>query len=99
MRKLRTDDVFVALRLSKKLKLKEEMQKLAANVKETSASVNEAGVEVIVRIIDFVSDKNAEEAFYEFLARPFECTVEDVAGMDLTTLVENIETLAKENDL
>lgn len=99
MRQLNSQDVFVALRLVKRLNLKTELKNLVEYVRSASDNEEEAGVLGIIQILEFVSEKQCETAFYEFLSGPFQCTPEDISIMNLQTLIDNLLSLAKENDL
>ena len=99
MRKLNAPDIFVALRLVKTLDIKTELKNLVTSVRSASSDVEEAGVLGILQVLEFVSEKQCERAFYEFLSGPFELNPDDIAKMDLQTLVENLTKLAEENDL
>lgn len=99
MRKLNTQDIFIALRLVKELNLKTELKNLVESVRSASGDVEEAGVLGILQVLEFVSEKQCERAFYEFLSGPLELNPDDIAEMDLQTLVDNLSKLAEENDL
>lgn len=99
MRKLNTQDVFIALRLVKELNLKTELKNLVESVRSASGDVEEAGALGIIKVLEFVSEKQCETAFYRFLAGPFQCTPEEIPIMDLHTLIDNLLLLAEENDL
>ena len=61
--------------------------------------VEDVGIEGILSLIEILAEKKCEQAIYEVLAGPFEMAPKEVEQMDLIALAENLETLAKENDL
>lgn len=99
MRKLQTKDVFSALRLIKRANLKEELKPVIALAAKGEMKVEDIGIEGMLTVIEIFSAAKSEHAIYEFLAEPFEMTPEEVEGMDLCTLAESLERLAKENNL
>ena len=99
MRKLQTRDVFNALRLIKKADLKEQLKPVIALAAEGELKVDDIGIEGMLTVIEIFSAAKSEQAIYEFLAEPFEMTPEEVGGMDLGSLTECFDRLAKENDL
>jgi hypothetical protein len=99
MRKLQTQDVFIALRAISKANLKEEIRPILKKAIEEKMTIEDAGIESILSLLEFVSQHKCEQAFYEVLSGPFEMTVDEVKKLDLVVLVDNLETLAEENDL
>lgn len=101
MRKLRTTDLFEAARLIKKANLRAEMKPLMDMVAEKKgiSSIEEIGLEGALAIMEVLVEKKSEQAFYEFLAGPFEMTSKEVADLDIETLFEMLGRLSKENNL
>jgi len=99
MRKLQTSDLFNALRLIKKANLKEEVKPLLKLAGSGEMKVEDIGIEGILGLVEIMTESKAEKAIYEVLAAPFQTTAKEVEQMDLLTLAENLETMAKENDL
>ncbi len=99
MRKLQTSDIFSALRLIKKAKLKEEVKPLLLLAGSGEAKVEDIGIEGILTLVEALSEKQSEQGMYEFLAGPLEMAPQEVEKMDLIDLAEHLETLARENDL
>ena len=98
MRKLKTSDVPSLCRSLKKLGLKEKFKKLAQEV-NTAEEAWSRGFDIIWELFDTATEVGGEGAIYEFLAGPFEMTPEEVADLDLDILIENCQTLARENNL
>lgn len=98
MRKLKTTDVPVLCRCLKRIGLKEEFKKLAEQ-SNTMADVWSNGFDFIWNLFDTLTEENGEDALYEFLAGPFEMTVQEVRDLDLDQLMDNLEKLAAENNL
>lgn len=99
MRKLQTKDVFAAMRIIKKANMREEIKPFIKLASEGSINIEDIGIEGILGLIETFVEKNAENAIYEVLAGPFEVKPDEVASMELNTLKENLEALAKENNL
>jgi hypothetical protein len=99
MRKLQTPDVFNALRAISKANLKEEIKPIIKKAIEEKMNIEDAGIEGVLSMLDFLSQHKCEQAFYEVLSGPFEMTADEVKKLDLVIFVDNIETLSKENDL
>ena len=99
MRKLITSDVFNALRIIKKSNLKDELKPYLRLAAEGTLNVEDVGIETILGLMEIMSEQRSEGAIYEFLAGPFEMDPEDIAGLDLNSLVSLLGQLAKENDL
>lgn len=98
MRKLKTIDIPALCRSLKKLGLKEEFKKIAQEANGMK-DVWEKGFDLIWQLFDTATETNGEGVIYEFLAGPFEMTPEEVADLDLDILIENCQTLARENNL
>lgn len=99
MRKLQTQDVFNTLRLIKKANLREEIKPLLKMAGSGELNVEEVGIEGILSLIEIMTEKKSEQAIYEVLSGPFEKSPKEIEEMDLILLIEQIETLTKENDL
>lgn len=99
MRKLQTKDIFQAIRLIVKSNLKEELRPVLAKASDSEMSVRDIGVDGILTVMEVLVEKKCENAFYEFLAGPFESTPEEVEELGLCELAEQLERLAEENDL
>lgn len=99
MRKLTTQDVFIALRIVSDLNLKDEVQDLAQLANNGKLSKDEIGVQAFMKVLALFASKKAEGRIYEFLAGPLETTPGDVRDLTLIELAENIKALAEENDI
>lgn len=103
MRKLKTTDVFNALRIIRKANIREELKPVMLNAAEKAAKgeadITDIGLDGILAVMEALSAKGAEQGIYEFLSGPFECKPKDVAEMELGTLIDYLTRLAKENDL
>lgn len=98
MRKLKTSDIPALCRGLKKLGLKDKIKTIAQQ-SDTLADAWEKGFDLIWELFDIATESGGEGVIYEFLARPFEITPEEVADLDLDTLMTNCQTLARENNL
>ena len=99
MRKLKTTDVFEALRLVQKSGLKDQLVPIIEKYAKEPTAVERAGITGILTVVEVFAEKKCENLIYEFLARPFECSGADVGDWDLEQLATNLEALAAENDL
>ena len=99
MRKIKTSDVFNALRMIKKANLREEIKPILKQAINSELSIEDMGIDGILGVVEILTENKSEKAFYEVLAGPFEMAAEEVEELDLMLFVDNIETLVKENDL
>lgn len=99
MRKLKTKDVFNAIRLIKKTNMKEDLKPVIALAAQGGMKIEDIGIEGILTVIEIFTAAKAETAIYEFLADPFEMTPEEVGDLELCALAESLDQLVKENDL
>jgi len=99
MRKLQTKDVFSALRIIKKVGLKEEMKPVFKLAASGELGVEDIGVEGMLTVIEIFAEHKAETCLYEVLSGPFEMTIEEVGEMNINDLLVNIQEMASENDL
>ncbi|NCU41084.1 hypothetical protein EOL73_05020 [Candidatus Saccharibacteria bacterium] len=99
MRKLQSKDVFNAMRAISKANLKEELKPVLAKISENKMSIEDAGIEGILAVMEIFSAKKSEQAIYEVLAGPFEMTAKEVEELDLNVMLDNLIQLAQENNL
>lgn len=97
MRKLNTSDCFRLIRLVKETGIREtlgdEMTALMQG-KKVALNAEDDGMELIFAIISAFGSKGAEQAFYEFLAGPFEMTEAEIASLPPTETLNLIKELA-----
>lgn len=98
MRKLKTSDIPALSRCLKKLGLKEQFKELAQN-SNGAQDIWANGFDFMWNLFDVATEKPGETALYEFLSGPFEMTAKQVADLDLGVLIENIQSMVKENNL
>lgn len=99
MRKLVFGDVPAFCRVLKRCGLsKDQVREIALN-SDTLKDAWSKGFEIFWAVFDCASEPAGENAIYEFLSGPFEMTPEDVRSMELTSLVNSLKMLAKENNL
>lgn len=99
MRKLKSTDIFKALRLVQASELKEELKPLIKKFAAGESEIEDIGFEGILTIISVFSEPKSEKSFYEFLSGPFEMTPEEVANLDIDELINKLEKLKEENNL
>ena len=99
MRKLRTIDLFAAMRIMRNANLREELKPVIKMGAEGKVDVTDLGIEGVLYLIEATGSPKVEKAFYDFLAGPFECKAEDIEQMELTELFKNLKEFAEENDL
>ena len=99
MRKLKTMDVFAAARIVKAAGIKEEVKRIALEYSDkkeiTESYQKQVGAELVISIIDGLSEKRAESMMYEFLAGPFEMTPEEIGNLEIQELFDKIAELGK----
>lgn len=98
MRKLETSDVFAFCRCIKKIGVKERVKTIAQEANSIQ-DVWDRGFELIWELFDIATETNGEGILCEFLARPFEMSVEEVAHLHVDELIKNLQQLAEENNL
>lgn len=99
MRKLKTADVFVALRAIKSAGLREELKPVLSRAASGEMSVEDVGIDGFLSLLEMLSERKAEQAIYEVLAGPIEVEAKAVADMDLPDLAACLKQIAQENDL
>lgn len=67
--------------------------------KKNDEFIKSVGVGAILKLVEMASGKKAEAKIYEFLAGPLEMQPEDVKALPIPDFIENIKTIARENDL
>ncbi len=90
-------------KLAKNMPKKEKPPKLTEvgdEVAETPEVVQEkpsqaeVGIDLAFSVMEIFSNKKAEDEIYKFIARPFQCTPEEVAENDLMDTIENLKEVA-----
>lgn len=94
-RKLRTSDLFSAMRMINKTGIRDEVVRLANDANKKAFNEREAGVELVLNVIANCGDEGAEKAIYAFLSGVLEHTPAELAEMELdeftSELIEAIE--------
>ena len=67
--------------------------------KKNDEFIKSVGVGAILKLVEMASGKKAEAKIYEFLAGPLEMQPEDVKALPIQDFIENVKTIARENDL
>lgn len=104
MRKLNTSDVFAFCRLIKATDAREQLHSIVSAVakgKENGEAVDttQVGVDAFLAILEAAVEPKAEKTICQFLSGPMECKPDEVASMELETLINNIKLMATENNL
>lgn len=82
MRKLKTADVFSAMRLIKASGMREEVQRIALQMRnEKKFKIEEIGADFILGVMEGLASVGAEQKAYEFLAGPLEMDVEEIKNL------------------
>ena len=96
MRELKTSDVFSAMRVIKAAGVKDEIKRIALEINEKKeVNQREIGAELILSVIEGLSEKKAENMMYEFLAGPLEMDAARIGELTITELIEKIKDLGK----
>ncbi len=105
MRKLIVSDVPKFCRIIKRLEVREDIKRIAAQADRMSdigslaADIWGAGFDMIWTLMEKASAAAVEADVYAFLAGPFECEADVVASMPLPEFKEKIVEFVKGNDL
>lgn len=104
MRRLNTADIFVFCRLVKATDARAQLREIvtaAAKSKEDGAPVDltQIGVDGVLAVVEAAVEPRAEAMVYKFLSGPMECTPDEVAAMDLESLVGNLRQISAQNNL
>jgi len=99
MRKIKTTDVFSAMRLIQRSGLKEKFVPVIKSAAETEDDVVGVGIIGVLSVIEVFAEAQCESMVYDWLSGPLEKSPEEIADMDLDVLTENLEELGRENDL
>ena len=93
MRSLQTTDVFSAIRLINKIGVREEIKEVARMVEAKPGKKlrADAGVDLLLGILERASTQQGEAEIYIFLADLLECNPDDVRTMDPIDLMEKLE--------
>lgn len=99
MRNLNGHDVFMALRVLKKVGVKDELIELATYMNRvadgkaavTAEKQEKVGARLIFGLLSNAGDESTEKAVFEFLAGPLESTPQELADRDLLDLCEDVD--------
>lgn len=90
-------------KVAKNMPKKEKQPKLAlveneaaekSKVVPEKPSQAEVGIDLAFSVMEIFSNQNAEDEIYKFIARPFQCTPEEVAENDLMDTIEKLKDVA-----
>lgn len=90
-------------KVAKSMPKKEKQPKLALvengeaekpEVVPEKPSQAEVGIDLAFSVMEIFSNQNAEDEIYKFIARPFQCTPEEVAENDLMDTIEKLKDVA-----
>jgi hypothetical protein len=98
MRKLKTADIPVFCRCVKRLGMKDKIREIA-QAADTVQDIWSFGFDFVWDLFDIATEKEGENALYEFLSGPFEMTPEEVRDLDLDVLIPKVQQLVQENNL
>lgn len=106
MRNLNGHDVFMALRVLKRVGVKDELIELATYMNRvadgkaavTAEKQEKVGARLIFGLLSNAGDEAAEKAVFEFLAGPLETTAEELAQRDLLDICEDVDKYIKSMD-
>ena len=99
MRDLNAHDVFAALKVIKKIGVKDELIELATYMNSGQEKNQEqVGAKLVLSVLANAGDEEAERAFFSFLAGPLESTPEELAKTPLLELGTRITEYIKSQD-
>lgn len=99
MRKLQTADVFAFTRVIKACGIRDELKALVERANKNEENPENVGIEALLMIFEAMSDKKAEALCYEALSGPLEKKADEIKKMEIKALIDELKTLAEENDL
>lgn len=99
MRKIKTTDVFNALRLVQKSGLKEQLVPVIEKLAKNPDSLERSGIYGFLTIVEVFSEASCEALIYEWLSGPCECKPKEIANWELDELAMHLTELAEGNDL
>lgn len=103
MRKIITDDLFSFARVLSTANVKtafEDLLNEGKNAKnEKGFSAERFGIHAFVVVLDACGRDGVKDAFYDFLAGPFETSSEAVKNMPVDELVKNFKALFEMNNM
>lgn len=93
MRKLENHDLFLFLRVANTVGIKEEVLKIANEVKKNGKNVTaeSVGVDFIFNLLAKCGDPTAEKTIYEFLSGILEVSVDELYHGDPLTLMKQLK--------
>lgn len=95
MRKLKTKDIFAAMRFINRFELGERLTAIITDSNDAEV----VGLKAFCELLILAGDERCEMGLYELLGGVFEKSTEEMAELDLEELAEGLEKLARENDL
>lgn len=104
MRKLNTADVFNFCRIVKATDAREQLRTIVSAVAKKKdagepVDVTQVGVDGVLAVVEAAVEPKAEALVYKFLSGPLECKPEDVAAMELDTLLPALREMSEMNNL
>lgn len=96
IRKLQTCDLFSAIRLLKKIGVREEIKEVAKRAEESKEKIikTDMGFDLFFGILEKAAEENAETEVYKFIADLFGCTWEEVREMNPIQLFKQLGKVA-----
>ena len=99
MRKIVLSDVPKLARIIKSTNTRETILKAYEDGKREGADAEVIAASVFFSVFESCGDKKTEEQIYELLAGIMEKKPEEVSGISLDKLIEDIKVIAQENNL
>ena len=96
MRKLKTSDVFAAVRIIKKADIREEVKRIAASANAGNVSIQDLGVDMLLGVAEGLANTGAEKLLYEFFGGLFEM---DPAALEDNLLIDTLELFMQYKDV
>ena len=96
VRKLQTSDLFAAIRLLKKIGVREEIKEVAKRAEESKEKIikTDMGFDLFFGILEKAAEENAETEVYKFIADLFGCTWKEVSVMNPIQLFKQLSEVA-----
>lgn len=100
MKKLKTSDLFAALRVVSAAGLRTELKPILVKAsKGEKVDVGDIGVDAALAIMEGAAKTGTERALYEFLSKPWEVPADEIAELDIKAFIGKFKEMAEVNDL
>lgn len=94
MRKLNTDDLFNLMDISDIFDIKKAYEEISEDKTINKRNSEAIGKMILVKLLKQAATEENRLRVYNFLSKPFECTVDEVREMSLPVLFKSLDEVA-----